>query len=95
MPDLQKGGNLYNDRVHSLQRVLNQLGPRQEYLFQEGLTILDAHRKNYGSDGPVHLVILWWERPCFYWKILREGASMNFMTTPTPGVRSNQVRDLN
>ena len=60
-PDLSVGSDFYNQRVHKLKNVLLSLGANHDHLFQDGLKLLAAHRKNYGPDGPQHLVVLWWE----------------------------------
>jgi len=58
-------------------------------LFQEGVQILAAHRKNYGPAGPQYLEVLWWEWPPLHWEELREGGSMNFMAEPREGLLPN------
>ena len=46
------GSKFYNDRVHSLRQAVNTLGSDNEFIFQQGLQILEARRSNYGPDGP-------------------------------------------
>ena len=57
------------------------------------MEILQAHRLNYGPEGPEHLVVLWWEWPRQHWEDLRLGVSMDFMITPTPNISVNQDMD--
>jgi hypothetical protein len=52
---------------------------------------LAAHRENYGPEGPKNLVVLWWNWPREHWLELREGASMNFLEEPPPGLVENSV----
>ena len=66
------------------------MGPKYNYLLEDGLKILGEHRSNYGIAGPTHLIILWWEWPPLHWLELREGVSMNFMEEPKPGLVDNQ-----
>ena len=63
--------------------------PDEAVAFQEGLEILSLHGKNYGDEGPKHLVLLWWEWPEDKWCELRRGLSMNFLKTPLPGLVAN------
>ena len=80
-------------RIQTLKTTIKNLNLKLDNELQAGLDILSAHRLNYGSDGPSHLVVLWWEWPPLHWDDLRTGSTMNFMETPTPGVVPNQ--DLN
>ena len=89
-PDLIKGGEFYNKSVHKLRSAIKHLGPKYEYLLEEGLKILAAHRINYGAEGPTHLTILWWEWSHLHWLELREGVSMRFMDIPKLGLVPNQ-----
>ena len=89
-PDLSIGSPFYNQRVGNLRKALTTLGKGHEHLFQEGIDILARHRQNYGPNGPTSLTILWWEWPRIHWEELRNGASMNFMETPSPGLTPNQ-----
>ena len=89
-PDLSIGSSFYKNRIKSLRTAVDSLGKGYEYLYKEGLDILAHHRKNYGPEGPKSLTILWWEWPEVHWEELREGASMNFMEAPQPGLTQNQ-----
>lgn len=92
LPDLSEGGQFYLARVKRLREaVLAERGPPQWIV--DGLADLDHHRTNYGPDGPKFLVVLWWEWPPEHWTELREGASMNFMRPPVPGLVPNSVMD--
>ena len=90
MPDLSIGKEFYVQRVANLRAAIAHLNLEFDSTFQEGLDILAAHRSNYGSEGPVHLVVLWWEWPQLHWNDLRTGATMNFMEIPKPGKVPNQ-----
>ena len=89
-PDLSIDSLFYNSRVHTLRHAVNTLSSDYAHLFNDGLHRLKLHRDNYGPNGPQHLVILWWEWPKEHWTELRDGASMNFMTPPVPGLVPNQ-----
>ena len=57
-PDLRRGGAWFKSRVKSLRRAAaTQSDP--DVCVQEGLTLLQLHRQNYGLDGPKQLVMLW------------------------------------
>ena len=89
-PDLSKDSPFYKQRVTNLKAAVVSLGIGHEHFFEQGLDILDRHRLNYGPNGPQSLTVLWWEWPKTHWKELREGASMNFMDIPIPGLVPNQ-----
>jgi hypothetical protein len=92
LPDLAEGGEWYLARVKRLREaVLAENGPPGWIV--DGLADLDHHRTNYGPDGPTFLVVLWWEWPPEHWTELREGASMNFMKAPVPGLVPNSMMD--
>jgi hypothetical protein len=58
VPDLQPGGAWYNDRVCNLRQAVATLGsPVQLYL--GGLEIVEIHRRNYLTEGPKNLQLLW------------------------------------
>ena len=85
MPDLSVGKPFYSRSIKNLKAAITHLNLDFDRVFKEGLDTLAAHRQNYGSHGPVHLTILWWEWPQLHWNDLRTGSTMNFMETPTPG----------
>ena len=89
-PDLSKGSPFYKQRVTNLKSAVITLGKGYEHFYNQGLNILERHRQNYGPNGPQSLTVLWWEWPRTHWKELREGASMNFMDIPIPGLVPNQ-----
>lgn len=93
LPDLSVGSLFHTNSVQKLRKAITELGASTTeglQILQEGMDILDCHRLNYGIEGPTCLVILWWEWPSLHWEDLRIGASMNFMTQPTPGIIPNQ-----
>ena len=93
VPDLSINSVFYNNSIQKLQEVIQELdicAKKKPLILEEGKIILNSHRQNYGAGGPKHLVILWWEWPPIHWNELRIGASMNFMTKPTPGIIPNQ-----
>ena len=59
VPDLKINGNFYQDRVKSLKIVIRAAKLNYHSTMKQGLKILEAHRSNYGPDGPKHLVLLW------------------------------------
>ena len=89
-PDLSIGSDFYKQRLTSLRLAVDSLGKGCEHHYQQGINILSRHRQNYGSEGPKSLTVLWWEWPEVHWTELRDGASMNFMETPTPKLCPNQ-----
>lgn len=62
---------------------------------QQGIRMLDIHRRNYTSTHPEprELQILWWEFPREHWNDLRDGSSMNFLSTPPVGMTMNGDMD--
>ena len=99
MPDLSIGGSFYCNSIVNLKKAIQQLTTtsqdgidkeEQALILKEGLYILDCHRQNYSTEGPKHLVVLWWEWPPIHWTALSSGASMNLMTKPLPGIVPNQ-----
>jgi len=89
-PDLSIGSSFYKERIKNLRFALSTLGKNEEHIYNEGIDILAHHWLNYGPNGPVSLTVLWWEWPQTHWEELRNGASMNFMETPRPGIIPNQ-----
>jgi hypothetical protein len=88
VPDLSEGSQFFEARLARLHEVVAELhGP--DAWITDGLIELEKHRTNYGITGPQNLAILWWEWPREHWEELREGASMNFMETPPPGLVEN------
>lgn len=92
LPDLTIGGTWYRARVRKLKEAVRLEGGPPTWV-TDGLADLDHHRTNYGPDGPQFLVVLWWEWPREHWTELREGASMNFMKPPVPGLVPNSEMD--
>jgi hypothetical protein len=88
IPDLSEGGQFFKDRLARLREVVAELDGPDEWI-EQGLLDLAKHRTNYGATGPENLTILWWEWPREHWAELRDGASMNFMTEPPPGLVEN------
>jgi len=82
VPDLQPGGDWYNERVRSLMAAI-QGRPDSERLLNEGVKALDVHRANYTEAGPQKLQLLWWEFPIEHQDAIRCGSSMNFLVLPT------------
>ena len=91
MPNLTTGSPFNLERIKSLKTALKESELDYETEYQAGLDILTAHQKNYGPEGPLQLVVLWWEWPSLHWENLRTGSPMNFMEVPTPGLIPNQV----
>ena len=87
-PSFRKRGPWYRARIRNLRAACDTLDD-PETAFTEGLKILDLHGKNYGEEGPKHLVLLWWEWPQEKWGELRDGLSMNFLEAPIPGLVQN------
>jgi hypothetical protein len=87
-PSFKKRGRWHRERVSKLRTACTRF-PDSDTIFQEGLAILESHRQNYTSAGPKHLVLLWWEWPPEYHEELRTGLSMNFLSTPEPGIKQN------
>ena len=90
IPDLSEGGLFYETSLARLQEVVSELNGPDSWI-QQGLLDLAKHRTNYGVTGPQHITILWWEWPRKHWDELRDGASMNFMQPPPPGLVANTV----
>ena len=87
---IYKQGRSYLNAVSSLRKLVDTLKKDSEYLFSKGLRLLELHRKNYTLKGPQHLKILWREWSQIHWDKLRNGAYMNFMVEPKPGLVPNQ-----
>jgi hypothetical protein len=87
-PDLGPGSPFFHRQMARLTAVTEELGGPPSWI-SDGEVTLVAHRANYGPKGPQSLVILWWNWPREHWKGLREGASMNFMGEPPPGLVEN------
>jgi hypothetical protein len=88
VPNIGAGGSWYNDRTANLCQAVATVGsPVQLYL--EGWEILEIHRRNYSTDGPKILQLIWWEFPPESWIAIREGSSMNFMVTPGGELKPN------
>jgi hypothetical protein len=87
-PDLGPTSPFYFRQITRLREVTTELGGLPEWI-TDGETALAHHRENYGLDGPKRLVILWWNWPREHWRELREGASMNFLAEPAPGLVAN------
>jgi hypothetical protein len=87
-PDLGPESAFYHRQVSKLQELTKELGGPSEWI-TDGKAALARHRENYGPDGPKHLVILWWNWPSEHWDELRDGASMNFLEEPPPGLVKN------
>ena len=81
-PDLWVGGLWYHRIVREL-RIASDTMEDSEVVFQEGLIILDWYWDNYMATHPEpkQLQILWWMFPTKHWEGLREGTSMNFLST--------------
>ena len=93
VPNLSINSCFYQKRIQGLKSAIRELNLNYTSTMKQGLDILEAHRTNYGMEGPKHLVILWWEWPKEHWNDLRLGVSMNFMAVPTPGISENQDMD--
>ena len=89
-PDLSKDGEWYKARVARLKASALRY-PNFHQVVKEGLEDLDRHRTNYNEDGPnpTTLQLLWWEFPIEHQEDVRQGASMNFLKEPTPGLTQN------
>jgi hypothetical protein len=91
-PSFHKRGKWYPTRLSSLRQAVSILPqPEQAKVFAEGVSLLNLHSKNYGVEGPKHLVLLWWEWPVEYHTPLRHGISMNFLSTPRPRIKLNST----
>jgi hypothetical protein len=90
VPDISHGSEWHRARVMNLLHACKSL-PGRERLFEEGLTALDVHRTNYGSEGAQHLQLLWWEFPPEHWHDLRNGCPMNFLVPPKSGIVLNSA----
>jgi hypothetical protein len=91
-PDLRPGTTWYATRVANLADACKGIQHREKW-FRQGLADLERHRRNYQGDGIKELQLLWWEFPSEHWKDLREGCSMNFLTTPTTKFTANAPMD--
>jgi hypothetical protein len=91
-PDLRPGTSWYAARVANLADACKGIPHRAKW-FRQGLADLERHRRNYQGDGIKQLQLLWWEFPSEHWKDLREGCSMNFLTTPTSKFTANAPMD--
>ncbi len=91
-PDLRPGTDWYAVRVANLADACKGIKHREKW-FRQGLADLERHRRNYQGDGIKELQLLWWEFPSEHWKDLREGCSMNFLTTPTTKFTTNAPMD--
>ena len=87
-PDLAPSGPWYQQRLKSLRKVIDGR-PDFRKLYVEGKKALAIHRKNYTTDGPKHLQLLWWEFPPRYQELIRTGFPMNFLSFPTHAPESN------
>jgi hypothetical protein len=87
-PDLSEG-SLWHQTCTARLHQAAAFYPNPTSIIQEGQALLDAHRLNYGPDGPVSLVNLWWEWPPDQWEDLRLGTSLNFLQTPPPACLPN------
>ena len=93
-PDLSPGSIFRWKRMASLQAAIATLPcAERAAAYHEGLELLEIHSKNYTDEGPLQLVLLWWEWPPRHWDGLRLGSSMNFMEVPEPGFVPNQEMD--
>ena len=90
-PDLTPGKEWYNRRVANLRSAASTYGRRAKALIQEGIKMLEVHRRNYNSEGPClrQLQLLWWEFPPEHWDPIREGSRVGFLSTPPAVVHSN------
>jgi hypothetical protein len=88
-PDLGPDSGFYCQQVARLREVTTSLGAPPPQWLIEGGAILQAHRHNYGPGGPKQLVVQWWNWPPEHWIELRDGASMNFLQEPVPGLIDN------
>jgi hypothetical protein len=89
-PDLGPKSAFYLRQAARLQEVVCELNGPEEWIAEDE-DILTRHRDNYGADGPQQLVVLWWNWPPEHWAELRDGASMNFLQEPEPGLVENLV----
>lgn len=87
-PDLGPASPFRKERRASLHRAARQSGEGPLCL-RDGEEALLRHALNYGDNGPTALTILWWEWDPIHWEELRTGASMNFITLPSPGLVPN------
>jgi hypothetical protein len=92
LPNLEKGGQWYCDRLRSLTAAVKGR-PDAEQLMLEGEAALDLHRENYTESGPKRLQLLWWEFPPEHWEALRLGSSMNFLVQPNGQLEFNSEMD--
>ena len=95
VPDLKHNRRWYRRRLGNLRRAFRRSLPqeRQAAAIEEGKEQLTIHRENYGPEGARYLQLLWWEFPEEHWKMVREGCSMNFLTTPKAGLTPNAKLD--
>ena len=91
-PDLRKGSDWYKQRVKSLNEATRGRVDQKELVWR-GLKALDYHRKNYSTEGPKFLQLLWWEFPEEHWESLRCGSSMNFLIKPTGELKPNSFME--
>ena len=91
-PNLQPGSRWYADQVADLANACKGIKSRAKW-FRNGLADLERHRRNYQGDGIKELQLLWWAFPPEHWKDLREGCSMNFLTTPVAKETPNAPMD--
>jgi hypothetical protein len=89
-PDLGPDSAFYHRQIARLRALTAELAGPADWI-TDGEAALQKHRQNYGPDGPKHLVVLWWNWPREHWAELRDGASMNFLQTPEPGLVDNSA----
>jgi hypothetical protein len=87
-PDLGPGSPFYHEQIALLRAITEEHGKPSEWISDRQIA-LASHHENYGPDGPKQVVILSWNWPPEHWVELREGASMNFLTEPPPGLVTN------
>ena len=88
VPDLSPTSPWFCARVASLRAATNTM-PDGAFWFKEGLQRITTQAGNFGPKGLQGLAILWWEWDEEHWEDLRLGVSLNFLTTPTPGIVPN------
>jgi hypothetical protein len=91
LPDLCDGGEWYLERINNLSQAIDQAYPNENKadLMAQGKIDLAVHRTNYGTDGPTHVQLLWWEWPPEYWDKVRFGFPMNFVAYPDVPIQPN------
>lgn len=87
LPDLEEDGLWFKEQLANLEKAIENQ-PNRLQLRRLGLQTLRRYVTTL-QGGKATLNLLWWEWPPSYRKQTREGCSMNFLSTPPPGLVDN------